>query len=164
MTRETGPSTLLERSDESDHENSQLQEALMQPVLTEKTSWGTDLPRSGLWDTGLRVLVLDGDPTAVARATAELRGAGHLVERCCRPGPIPCHVFMTDPRCPLNQGGVDVALIARDHPWPGPPLERGSTCMLRAGISVALVDSVSERAAPACWRAVSRASHPGTVK
>jgi hypothetical protein len=129
----------------------------MQPVLTEKTSWGTDLPHSAGRDTRLRVLVLDGDQTAVARTTAELRRAGHVVERCCRPGPIPCHVFMTDLRCPLNQGGVDVALIARDHPWPGPPLERGSTCMLRAGIPVALVDSVVHNTAQACVRTASRA-------
>ena len=129
----------------------------MQPVLTEKTPWGTDLPRAAGRDTRLRVLVLDGDQTAVARATAELRGAGHVVERCCRPGPIPCHVFMTDPRCPLNQGGVDVALIARDHPWPGPPLERGSTCMLRAGVPVTVVDSVVHNAARACVRTASRA-------
>lgn len=128
----------------------------MQPVLTEKTSWGTDLPRSEGRETGLRVLVLDGDATAVARATAELRGAGHVVERCCRPGPTPCHLFMTEPRCPLNQGRVDLALIARDHPWPGPPLERGSTCMLRAGIPVALVDSASGSAAQACLRATHR--------
>jgi hypothetical protein len=136
----------------------------MQPVLTEKTTWGTDLPCSALAATRLRVLVLDGDQTAVARTTAELRGAGHVVERCCRPGPIPCHLFMTDPRCPLNQRGVDVALIARDHPWPGPPLERGSTCMLRARIPVAMVDSLSDRAAEACLRAASRASDPGTVR
>jgi hypothetical protein len=129
----------------------------MQPVLTEKTSWGTDLPRSAARQTRLRVLVLDSDPTAVARATAELRGAGHVVERCCRPGPIPCHVFMTDRRCPLNQSGVDVALIARDHPWPGLPLERGTTCMLRAGIPLALVDSVVHNAAQACLRTASRA-------
>jgi hypothetical protein len=135
---------------------SQLQEAVTQPLLTETTSWGTDLPRSAPWDTGLRVLVLDGDPTAVTRATAELRGAGHTVERCCGPGPVPCHLFMTDPRCPLNRGGVDVALIARDHPWPGPPLERGTTCMLRAGIPVALVESAYADAAHACLRAVSR--------
>jgi hypothetical protein len=126
----------------------------MQPALTQKTAWGTDPARAAGRNTRLRVLVLDGDLTAVARTTAELRSAGHVVERCCRPGPLPCHVFMTDPRCPLNQDGVDVALVARDHPWPGPPLERGSTCMLRAGIPVALVDSVSDRAAQACLRAV----------
>jgi hypothetical protein len=101
------------------------------------------------------VLVLDGDPMAVARAVAELRGAGQVVERCCEPGAVPCHLFMTDPRCPLNQGGVDVALIARDHAWPDPPLERGTTCMLRAGVPIALVESSCDSAVQACARAMT---------
>jgi hypothetical protein len=102
-------------------------------------------------------LVLDGDPPAAERATAELRGAGHVVERCCEPGAVPCYIFMTDPRCPLNQGDVDVALIARDHPWPDPPFERGMTCMLRAGVPIARVESRADNAVQACMRAMT---HP----
>jgi hypothetical protein len=103
----------------------------------------------------MRVLVLDGDRTAVDRAVEELRGAGHAVERCCEPGGFPCHLFMTEPRCPLNRGRIDVALIARDHPWPEPPLERGTTCMLRAGVPIALVESASRGAVAACMHAIA---------
>ena len=132
------------------------EEAPVQLLVTERTSWGTDLPRPAPREARLRVLVLDGDPIAVTRAVAELHDAGHVVERCCEPGPVPCHLFMTDPRCPLNQGGVDVALIARDHAWPDPPLERGTTCMLRAGVPTARVESAGESAVEACRRTASR--------
>ena len=128
----------------------------MQLLVTETTSWGTDLPRAAVQQAGLRVLVLDGDPTAAARAVAELRGAGHAVERCCETGPVACNLFMTDPRCPLNRGVVDVALIARDHPWPGLPLERGTTCMMRAQVPIAVVESAHDNVVDACRRAVSR--------
>jgi hypothetical protein len=138
-----------------DHENSEIREAVMQLLMTETTPWGIDLPRWAPRDAGLRVLVLDGDPTAVQRAASELRAAGHVVERCCEPGPVPCHLLLNDPRCPLNQGGVDVALIARDHPWPGPPFERGTTCMLRAGVPIALVESSCDSAVQACVRAMT---------
>jgi hypothetical protein len=124
----------------------------MQPLATETTPWSTEPARSGR----LRVLLLDGDRTAMEHAAAELLGAGHVVERCCEPGAVPCHVFMTDPGCPLNRDGVDVALIARDHPWLGRALERGTTCMLRAGIPIALVEAPGDSAVRACVRAIDR--------
>jgi hypothetical protein len=99
---------------------------------------------------------MDGDPEATTRATRELLEAGHTVERCCEPGAVPCHLFLNHPECPLNRGRLDVALIARDHVWPGPPLERGTTCMLRAGVPMASVDSPSDDAAAVCLRAVRR--------
>jgi hypothetical protein len=56
----------------------------------------------------------------------------------------------------LNRGVVDVALIARDHPWPGLPLERGTTCMVRARVPIAVVESAHDNVVDACRRAVSR--------
>lgn len=98
----------------------------------------------------MRVLLLDSDSPDVARAVQEFDRVGHTVARCCEIGPARCHLFLTGPQCPLNATGVDVALIVRNHPWPGLPLERGAVCMLRAGVSIAYVESPSTSALEAC--------------
>ena len=104
----------------------------------------------------MRVLVLDSDSPDVARAVEELDRAGHTVACCCECGigPVRCHLFLTDPRCPLNTTGIDVALVVRDHPWPGLALERGAVCMVRAGIPLAVLESPNASAAEACESAV----------
>jgi hypothetical protein len=109
----------------------------------------------------MRVLVLDSDSPNVARAVEELDRAGHTVARCCEIGPARCHLLLSDPKCPLNATGIDVALIVRDHPWPGLPLERGAVCMVRAGIPIAVVQSPRSHAVEACASAVG--SHTSTV-
>jgi hypothetical protein len=98
----------------------------------------------------MRVLLLDSDRPDVERAVEELDRAGHTVARCCEIGPARCHLFLTDTRCPLNATGIDVALIVRNHPWPGLPLERGAVCMVRAGVPIAVVESPSSSAVEAC--------------
>lgn len=102
----------------------------------------------------MRVLVLDSQSSDVARAVEELDRAGHTVTRCCEVGPARCQLFLSDPQCPLNTTGIDVALVVRDHPWPGLPLERGAVCMVRAGIPLAVVESPSANAALACESAI----------
>ena len=112
----------------------------------------------------MRVLLVDSDSSYVERSIEELDRAGHTVARCCEIGPARCHLFLTDPKCPRNTTGIDVALIVRNHPWPGLPLERGAVCMLRAGVPIAFVESPYSNAVGACESAVrSRPLQPSTV-
>jgi hypothetical protein len=97
----------------------------------------------------MRVLLLDSDSPDAERAVEELDRAGHTLARCCEVG-ARCHLFLADPKCPLNSTGVDVGLIVRSHPWPGLPLERGAICMLRAGVPIAVVESPTSSAVEAC--------------
>ena len=83
------------------------------------------------------VLVLESDARAAERAIALLAGAGHEVVRCHEPGlpAFPCNALMPDGGCPIERGGVDVAVVVRSHPWPRPStLEDGAVCAIRRGV------------------------------
>jgi hypothetical protein len=59
------------------------------------------------------------------------------VVRCHEPGdgPFPCAALVEGRSCPLEGAPVDVAVTARDRPWPRPsPYEDGAVCALRRNV------------------------------
>lgn len=90
----------------------------------------------------LRALVITSDDEPVPLVDAELRDAGYDVHRCVEDGrpAFPC-VGLTGGACPLEvDGGIDVAIDVRQHPWPHPTLrETGVTCAVRAGVPLVVL-------------------------
>ena len=86
--------------------------------------------------------MITSDDEPVALVDAELREAGFDVHRCVEDGApaFPC-VGLTGGACPLEaEGGIDVAVDVRQHPWPHPTLrETGVTCALRAGVPLVVL-------------------------
>lgn len=82
----------------------------------------------------MRVLVLEAEPGAAEDPIARLTASGHEVVRCHVPGEpaFPCVGLAGDGACPLEHGGVDVALTVRRHPRSVPtPHEDGAACAIR---------------------------------
>ena len=86
--------------------------------------------------------MITSDDEPVAQVDAQLREAGYDVHRCVEDGSpaFPC-VGLTGGTCPLEvEGGIDVAIDVRQHPWPHPTLrETGVTCALRAGVPLVVL-------------------------
>jgi hypothetical protein len=85
----------------------------------------------------MNVLVLESEAGAATAAVEELEAAGHSVLRCHEPGSpaFPCAALQDG--CPLETGGVDVALTVRAHPRSQPALlEDGVVCALKARLPV----------------------------
>lgn len=89
-----------------------------------------------------RALLITSDDEPVPLVDAELRDAGYDVHRCVEDGApaFPC-VGLTSGTCPLEvDGGIDVAIDVRQHPWPHPTVrETGVTCALRAGLPLVVL-------------------------
>lgn len=87
----------------------------------------------------MRVLVLEAEPGAAADAVQELEAHGHAVVRCHEEGrpAFPCAGLAGGGDCPLEVGGVDVAVTVRRHARSAPtPSEDGIACALRARVPV----------------------------
>jgi len=83
-----------------------------------------------------RALLVTSDDEPVTTIEEQLTAAGYDVRRCIEGGTsFPC-VGIAGGTCPLDlEGGLDVAIDVRQHPWPHPTLrEAGVTCALRAGV------------------------------
>jgi hypothetical protein len=81
----------------------------------------------------MEVLVLESEPGAADKATAQLEAAGHRIQRCHKPGAraFPC-VGIDPGRCPLEQDPIDVVLTVRARPNLSPSAsEDGVSCALR---------------------------------
>lgn len=82
----------------------------------------------------MKVLVVEAEPGAAQERIAQLTASGHEVVRCHVPGQpaFPC-VGLTDVgACPLEHGGVDVALTVRRNARSVPtPHEDGAACAIR---------------------------------
>jgi len=89
-----------------------------------------------------RVLLLSSDDVPMTDIEGELVAAGFDVRRCHQAGKpaFPCNGLAGD-ICPLElDGGVDVVLDVRQHPWPTPTRrEIGVLCALRSDVPVAVV-------------------------
>jgi hypothetical protein len=89
-----------------------------------------------------RVLLLSSDDIPLDGVEQDLVDAGFTVHRCHEQGvePFPC-AGLVGGQCPLDiDGGMDVAVDVRDHPWPLPTRrEAGVTCALRAAVPVVVV-------------------------
>jgi len=87
------------------------------------------------------VLLLSSDDEPVDGIEAELRAAGYDVRRCVDDGATayPCNGLRDG--CPLDSdGGIDVALDVRHHPWPAPTArETGVVCAMRSAVPVAVL-------------------------
>lgn len=86
----------------------------------------------------MRVLLVEGAPGAGAAAESELVGAGHTVVGCDAVDPwAPCRGLDVVGECPLDDGDIDIALVARvgDDLVPS---ERGALCAARRRIPVVL--------------------------
>lgn len=82
----------------------------------------------------MRVLVLEAEPGAADEPIATLEARGHEVVRCHEAGQaaFPCAGLHDAGACPLEGGGVDVALTVRRHARSVPtPHEDGVACALR---------------------------------
>lgn len=82
----------------------------------------------------MRVLVLEAEPGAADESIATLEAGGHEVVRCHEAGAaaFPCAGLHEAGSCPLDGGGVDVALTVRRHARSVPtPHEDGAACALR---------------------------------
>lgn len=87
----------------------------------------------------MKILVMESDPHAADDAVAALRRAGHAVATCFEQGLGDglCRAMLAGDRCPFDAGGVEVALVVREHAWPtSRPRERGVVCALRADVPV----------------------------
>jgi hypothetical protein len=86
----------------------------------------------------MKVLLVEGAPGAAAPVEAELEGAGHHVVGCDAADPwAPCRGLDVVGECPLDDGSIDVAVVARvgDEVVPS---ERGGLCAARRRIPVVL--------------------------
>lgn len=85
----------------------------------------------------MKVLVLEAEPGAADDSIATLEAGGHEVVRCHESGmaAFPCTGLHDDGACPLEAGGVDVALTVRRHARSVPtPHEDGAACALRTRV------------------------------
>lgn len=85
----------------------------------------------------MKVLVLEAEPGAAAESIATLEAGGHEVVRCHEAGEpaFPCAGLHDAGACPLDAGGVDVALTVRRHARSVPtPHEDGAVCALRTRV------------------------------
>lgn len=92
------------------------------------------------------VLVVESNVGAGDEAIRELRAAGHRAHTCFAQGmeTFPCRALFAGGRCPLDEPGVDVALLLRAHPWPSPTSrERGVVCALRAGVPLVVAGQLA---------------------
>ena len=89
-----------------------------------------------------RVLLLSSDDEPLSSIEHELTAAGYDVRRCHEAGgqAFPCQ-GLAGGTCPLEaEGGVDVAVDVRQHPWPHPTLrEVGVICALRADVPLLVI-------------------------
>lgn len=86
----------------------------------------------------LRVLLTETDRRAADHLAQEFESAGHEVHRCRDSGEpsFPCRGVAGPEPCPL-EGGIDVAVAYRAHPYPKPTTrEDGISCALRHEIPV----------------------------
>ncbi|MFM7060070.1 MAG: hypothetical protein ACKOZL_02640 [Actinomycetes bacterium] len=82
----------------------------------------------------MKVLVLEAEPGAAEERIAQLAAGGHEVVRCHVPGQqaFPCVGLVDGGACPLECGGVDVALTVRRKARSVPtPHEDGAACAIR---------------------------------
>jgi hypothetical protein len=82
----------------------------------------------------MKVLVLEAEPGAAADSAARLTASGHEVVRCHVAGEaaFPCVGLDSGGTCPLDDGGVDVAVTVRRHARSVPtPHEDGVACAIR---------------------------------
>jgi hypothetical protein len=86
----------------------------------------------------MRVLLVEGAPGAGASAESELVGAGHTVVGCDAADPwAPCRGLDVVGDCPLDDGDIDVAVVARAG-TDMEPSERGALCASRRRVPVVL--------------------------
>lgn len=89
-----------------------------------------------------RALLVSSDDVRLDDIERELADAGFEVKQCHERGAaaFPC-AGLAGGTCPLDvDGGIDVAVDVRVHPWPLPtPREVGVTCALRAAVPVVVV-------------------------
>lgn len=86
----------------------------------------------------MKVLLVEGAPGAGAGAQSELVGAGHTVVGCeADDSSAPCRGLDVVSHCPLDDGDIDVAVVARvDRDMV--PSERGALCAARRRVPVVL--------------------------
>lgn len=98
--------------------------------------------------TALDVLLLSTGPDRLAEIVADLEAAGHTVVRCHADdaaGAFPC-VGLAGPGCPLERGGVDVALDVRTGAWPQPTAwESGAACARRHGVPLVVAGFTADQ-------------------
>jgi hypothetical protein len=89
-----------------------------------------------------RALLLSSDDEPVDDVRTQLEDAGYAVFRCVDEGaePYPCN-GLHGGTCPFEgEGGIDVAVDVRQHPWPQPTMrELGVLCSLRLHAPVVVV-------------------------
>lgn len=89
-----------------------------------------------------RALLITSDDEPATEIQRALNDAGFDVRRCVEDGSsgFPCNGLVSG-ACPLDvEGGVDVAVDVRQHPWPHPTRrEAGVTCALRGGVPLVVV-------------------------
>lgn len=86
----------------------------------------------------MRVLLVEGAPGAGAPVESELVGAGHTVVGCDATDPwAPCRGLDVVGECPLDDGSIDIAVVARVG-VDMVPSERGALCASRRRIPVVL--------------------------
>ena len=81
------------------------------------------------------------DDWAISDVSAQLRGAGRVVHRCCDSGdaPFPCNAMIPGRGCPLDRHDVDVVLDIRTRSGGQPTLaEMGAICGLRDGLPLVI--------------------------
>ena len=120
----------------------------------------------------MKVMLLESHRGAADDVAAELEHQGHEVRRCheAKMSAFPCNALIDGAGCPLEGGGVDVAVTVRPHVAPRPSaLEDGVTCALRAGVPLVVAGNLAlnpyepwatqlvdeERAVAACERAAA---------
>ena len=94
----------------------------------------------------MKVLVVESHRGAADDVANELERGGNEVRRCheAKMSPFPCNGLLEGAGCPLEHGGVDVAVTVRPHVSPRPtPLEDGVTCALRQGVPLVVAGSLA---------------------
>ncbi len=94
----------------------------------------------------MKVLVLEAEPGAAEDSVAQLTASGHEVVRCHAAGEaaFPCVGIDSGGACPLDDGGVDVALTVRRHARSVPtPHEDGVACAIRNRVPLVVTGETS---------------------
>lgn len=86
----------------------------------------------------MKILLVEGAPGAGAPVEAELEGAGYQVVGCDAADPwAPCRGLDVVGECPLDDGSIDVAVVARVG-QEAQVSERGALCAARRRIPVVI--------------------------
>jgi hypothetical protein len=122
----------------------------------------------------MRVLVIETQDRDADAAVESLRDAGHSVTFCHEPGAgsLDCNGMPGRPGCPLDHGGIDVAVLGRSSPaaigWSpsADPTAReaGAGCARRHRIPVVITSKVPTTKPPAWATDVVDPDDPSLVE